>query len=300
MCRFVFYKGPPITIASLLTEPSRSLIKQSIASTESEEPLNGDGFGVAWYAPQLSHEPAAFRAVTPAWNNMNLLDLARVTRTPTMLAHVRAATRGQPVTELNCHPFTAGRYAFMHNGDIGGFQHIRRELLATLSDRAFASIKGSTDSETLFAIFLDQVWKLPEIQTGLMIADALRAAVRSLEGLQREKCVKEFNYLNISLTNGEQSVALRYTNDEAKNASSLHVHTGRRYVCRGGICRMIGPAEGEGAVIISSEVLSDDPGWQMVPVNHLVTVSKLRTVEVLPADIVPAESDMKGQRVNSN
>src|SRR3954471_18211514 len=98
MCRFVLYQGVPLTIASLVTDPSHSIINQSVKSLESDEPLNGDGFGVAWYTPELSLRPAVFRSVSPAWSNMNLLDLGRVTRSSCILAHVRAATRGIPVT----------------------------------------------------------------------------------------------------------------------------------------------------------------------------------------------------------
>ena len=53
MCRFTLYLGDPIRLASLVTEPRRSLIRQSFASEEREEPLNGDGFGIAWYVPEM-------------------------------------------------------------------------------------------------------------------------------------------------------------------------------------------------------------------------------------------------------
>ena len=92
MCRFVLYLGQEIGVDSLVTEPKNSIIHQSYHSHEREEPLNGDGFGVAWYVPGHD-EPALFRNVTPAWNDINLLHLARVTRTRCVLAHVRAATR---------------------------------------------------------------------------------------------------------------------------------------------------------------------------------------------------------------
>ncbi|MEM9490023.1 MAG: class II glutamine amidotransferase, partial [Myxococcota bacterium] len=115
MCRFVIYLGPPIPLSHLTTLPTHSLIHQSYKAREREEPLNGDGFGVAWYAPELSPEPALFRDVTPAWNNENLRCLAQVTRSRTILAHVRAATQGS-VLQTNCHPFSAGPLAFMHNG----------------------------------------------------------------------------------------------------------------------------------------------------------------------------------------
>ena len=98
MCRFALYLGSPILVSALVTEPTHSIIKQSFKSREREEPLNGDGFGIAWCAPEICDEPAIFKDVTPAWNNVNLANLARVTRTSCLLAHVRAATPELPVT----------------------------------------------------------------------------------------------------------------------------------------------------------------------------------------------------------
>ena len=50
-------------------------------------------------------EPAVFRSITPAWNNRNLQNLARVVASDCILAHVRAATQSSGVNEANCHPF---------------------------------------------------------------------------------------------------------------------------------------------------------------------------------------------------
>ena len=109
MCRFALYLGSPIRVSSLITEPINSIIHQSYYSREREEPLNGDGFGFAWYVPEITNEPALFRDVSPAWSNANLRHLARVTRTPCLFAHVRAASPGFPVSHLNCHPFSGDR-----------------------------------------------------------------------------------------------------------------------------------------------------------------------------------------------
>jgi predicted glutamine amidotransferase len=38
-------------------------------------------------------------------------------------------------------------------------------------------------------------------------------------------------------------------------------------------------------VIVSSERLSDDPGWEKVPRNHLVMVGKDRRVEMRPLEV---------------
>ena len=101
MCRFVLYLGPPIRLGALITEPTHSLIHQSLKSEERAEPLNGDGFGVAWYGPESGAMPARFRSVTPAWSNENLKDIARVVESGCILAHVRAASRGHTAGEAN-------------------------------------------------------------------------------------------------------------------------------------------------------------------------------------------------------
>ena len=140
MCRFVLYLGPRARLSSLIVDPGHSLIRQSVHSREREEPLNGDGFGVGWYAKDLSVEPAVFRSITPAWNNRNLQNLARVVASDCVLAHVRAATQSSGVNEANCHPFRWRRYLCMHNGDIGDFRLVRRKLLASVCDEAFANV----------------------------------------------------------------------------------------------------------------------------------------------------------------
>lgn len=157
MCRFTMYLGPPVRLSTLLVEPAHSLIHQSYHAEERAEPLNGDGFGVGWYAPDLEERPGLFRSVSPAWNNRNLGSLSRVVCSPCVLAHVRAATKGMEVSESNCHPFEHGRYLFMHNGSVGSFTQLRRPLLASLSDRAFQLLRGSTDTEHLFAVFVDEL-----------------------------------------------------------------------------------------------------------------------------------------------
>ena len=280
MCRFVFYLGTPIALGSLLTEPANSLIHQSFHSHERDEPLNGDGFGVAWYVPG-HEEPARFRSVTPAWSNQNLRDIARVTSSGCVLAHVRAATRSLQVSEANCHPFRRGRYAFMHNGDFGGFDALRRPLLAALSDEGFAGIGGTTDSEHFFAVLGDELARAAPREPAAMAAAFRRAVDRILE-LRARHAPSEHIYLNAVLADGRSAVACRFTTDDPANADSLYRHCGRRYACEEGVCRMV-HARGRGeAAIVSSEPLSEDGGWEAVPVNHLVLLEGSEVTAVEP------------------
>ncbi len=285
MCRFVLYHGSEITISSLVTVPSNSLIHQSFDNQERAEPLNGDGFGIAWYRPELSNAPALFRAISPAWNDQNLRHLARVTRSRSILAHVRAATPGLPVSQLNCHPFSWGPFAFMHNGYIGGFRQIRRRLLELLSDQAFSLIAGSTDSEVLFALFVDRYREQGSGGRIERMARALIAAIGQVERLRKEAGVREGSELNLALSDGVTAVATRFASDEIERAPSLYVQLGERWVCEGRDCRMLDPDGGRGAVIVASEKLSDDPGWEPVPPNQLVVIEEDLTVGLLPIEL---------------
>lgn len=283
MCRFVAYLGPRISLASLLTEPRNSLIRQSTHAAERDEPLNGDGFGLAWYDPQVRDEPGIFRSTTPAWANENLRDLADMVSTGCLLAHVRAASPASSVIDVNCHPFRSGRYAFMHNGDVGGFSSMRRALLNGLSDTSFRMIRGGTDSEHVFAKFLDQLPSRLERLEASVIASCLCATVAQVTELVRQHAPGEESCLNLAVTDGESLVACRFTDEEDDEGESLYVHSGRRYECEDGVCRMIEPKpDGSSAVIVSSERLSDDDGWRPIPRNHVVMVDAAHRVRLEP------------------
>ncbi len=271
MCRFAMYLGPEVTLSALFVEPSHSLIRQSTHAREREEPVNGDGFGVAWYAPAFSDEPAVFKSISPAWNDHNLLELSRVTASGCVLAHVRAATLSLEVSRSNCHPFVEGPYAFMHNGTIGGFRQIRRAMLGVMSDEAFASIRGTTDSEHLFGLVLDRLGGSGG-ESAAELARAMQGAVNETLALLADLAVELPSTLNLALSNGVSAAACRFTTEPSHRAESLYVHRGERYVCRGGACWMDGSGEGDGAVLVASERLSDDPGWTVIPVGSVALV----------------------------
>ncbi len=284
MCRFVLYRGPALRLSTLVTEPTNSLIRQSFHSREQEDPVNGDGFGLAWYAPEVHDEPALFRSVTPAWNNQNLLELARVVRSSLVFAHVRAATKHGGQSEANCHPFRSGRHVFMHNGDVGDFAHLRRPLLESLSDPAFDTIAGTTDSEHVFGLVVDELAKAKGKGADRLSA-ALQRAIARVQALSEKYGSGKPSYLNMALSDGEFAVACRFTNHEGYDGESLFVHTGRLYVCDGNVCRMLAPERGHGCVLVSSEPLSDDQGWNMMPRNSLVRVGERGDAEVAPLSL---------------
>lgn len=273
MCRFTFYLGPAIRLSALLIEPSHSLIRQSTHSREREEPLNGDGFGVGWYAHGLSSEPAVFRSITPAWNNRNLQALARVVTSDCVFAHVRAATRSSGVTESNCHPFRFRQYLCMHNGDIGEFGRLRRRVLASVGDEAFGNVFGSTDSEHFFALVIDELLALedstPDAAERLSLA--LDRAIARVMALAQDLGITEASYLNVAITDGHHAAVSRFA--AGGPPVSLYYYVGHLYPRDPDPCGE--PLDDRAlALTVSSERLTPDPGWQPVPPNHILTLRR--------------------------
>jgi ergothioneine biosynthesis protein EgtC len=271
MCRFTLYLGPPIRLDSLLIEPSHSLILQSFRSSEREEPLNGDGFGVGWYAPELGEQPALFRSITPAWNNANLRSLAGVVASPCVLAHVRAASAGMAVAEANCHPFQRDRYLFMHNGHIGSFRGVRRHLLASLCEEAFHLIQGSTDSEHLFAVFMDELMNA-NAEDPHALAVSLNRAVWRVVDLVEELGGAHPSYLNLAVADGRRAAACRFASDPRRPPETLYLIEREIYrpVAEDSPGRRAD--ERARALVVSSERLTEDPTWRVIEPNHMVSL----------------------------
>ena len=282
MCRFVFYRGAPIRLSSLVTEPAHSIIHQSYHSNERAEPLNGDGFGISWYAPKISNRPVIFKDISPAWNNQNLTNLAPVIRSPCIVAHVRAATPGLPVSQLNCHPFSWGRFSFAHNGEIGGFRKIRRKIQSRLSEEAFDMLKGSTDSEHLFALFASKYDRMSKKSKLEAMASALSEAIATVESVKRQSGVIAVSTLNLVLTDGDLAVITRYVSPGEEEPHSLYLHIGAAYECVNGVCRMRNGSDLGNTVLVASEPLSRDSGWSRVSANSMLLVNKELSVEERP------------------
>ena len=273
MCRFTLYMGEPIRLSSLLLEPEHSLIRQSTHAREREEPLNGDGFGVGWYATDPRLEPAVFRSISPAWNNRNLVNLSRVVSSGCILAHVRAATESSGVNEANCHPFRFRSHLFMHNGDVGQFRKVRRHMLASVRDEAFENVYGSTDSEHVFALVIDEMLRAPTwVEPSERMAGALQAAIRRVVELVDKHGQGEPSYLNCALSDGRNAVVSRFSNDPKETPESLYYYSGAIYPSLDGrVAR---------SVLVSSERLTEDDAWREIPPNHMVIVREGRDPEL--------------------
>lgn len=245
MCRWAAYLGQEVFLEDIVTVPCHSLVAQSHCAQEAKTATNGDGFGIAWYAGRA--EPGLYRDILPAWSDPNLKSLCRQIRSGLFLAHVRASTGGT-TSRANCHPFVSGHWSFMHNGQIEGFEKLRRALENSISDDLYDQMEGTTDSELFFLIMLD------EGLAGDPQGATARATQRVIDAARRggiEPALK----LTAAFADGDTLHAVRYATDGA--APTLYV-----------------AETGQGRCIVSEPFDREDAHWQAVPPASFVTVTR--------------------------
>ena len=247
MCRWLAYAGRPRYLEELVAKPSHSLIAQSQNAVEAKVPINGDGFGLGWYDSRP--EPGLFREVLPAWSDSNLRSMAAQIRSPLFFAHVRAST-GTESIRPNCHPFASGRWLFMHNGQIGGYEQIRRRIESLLPDARYAERAGTTDSELLFLLLLAQ--GLEDDPIG-----AIGRMLAQVEATMAEAGIAKPLRFTAAASDGKRIYAIRHASD--RRPPSLYWQQ-----------------RAQGFVIVSEPLETDETDWQVVPPEQVLIVERDR------------------------
>jgi predicted glutamine amidotransferase len=263
MCRWNAYLGQPLLIGELLYRTKHGLIDESLHSRMGAETTNGDGFGVGWYGIADRTVPARYRSVNPAWNDVNLRELADHIESPLFLAHIRAAI-GSPVQQTNCHPFRHGRWLFVHNGMIGGFQALHRDLLLAVDPSLFDGIAGSADSEVLLHLALSFGLEADPLS-------GMERAVGFVEEKARERGVENAVQMTVGISDGERVWAVRYSSAHESRSLFLSEDVDALRRLHPDNPRLQQLTEGDRVVV--SEPLADLPGaWIEVPESTAVVL----------------------------
>ncbi|NQW30168.1 MAG: class II glutamine amidotransferase [Ignavibacteria bacterium] len=276
MCRFIAYIGPPVLADDLLYKPQFSLITaQSMNAGEMSVSVNGDGFGIGWFDPRLDNEPCVFRSIKPGWSDQNLKLLAKKIYSPCIFAHVRAASPGITVEEVNSHPFWCGKLMFMHNGMLSGFKQMRRRMLRLLNDTAYDAIQGSTDSEHLFGLFLNHIEDPHGHVSCEEMVHAMQQMFKDLNSLMVEHEIKQHSYLNFAVSNGTSLIAVRYTTNPNVQPSSLYYMHGKEYHCNDDVCMMEPTYSKPSAIVVASEPFTTRRSdWMKIERNSMMVVDE--------------------------
>lgn len=229
---------------------------------------NPDGWGVGWYKngkPQVEKEPIS------AADSTKVQRINKSMMSDVFISHVRKATNGD-ATEENCHPFLSGQWLFAHNGSID-----RSTLLDKLEASYRQALKGCTDSEVYFQ------WILQNIDIEGSVESGIKTSLKAVRKLSHTG-------LNFILTDGQTLYCYR---ESSKNQSYYTLY----YLERDP--NNYGPAtfrseelgtilhskalNGEKAVLVCSEELTEEENWKLIPLKNLLIIPsdlKVRLMEV--------------------
>ena len=283
MCRWMAWFGQPVLIEELVFKTQHGIVDQSLHARMGAEPTNGDGFGLGWYGG--GEGPGVYRSVAPAWSDENLREIAAHVESPLFFTHVRAAI-GSPVQQTNCHPFRHGPWLFVHNGYIGDFPALRRELMMVLNPHRFSEVHGSTDTEVVFHVALAFGLEHDPIH-------ALEQTVWFVENTAHRLGVAPMVQATFGVSDGETLWAVRYaTTGTARSLfASAEVDAIHRLYPEHARLERLGPDDR----LIVSEPVADLPGvWEEIPPGTAVTVRRGGVLEqrpFVPRRITSAEAE---------
>jgi predicted glutamine amidotransferase len=131
-------------------------------------------------------------------------------RADVLLGHVRQATVGVLRTE-NTHPFRYRQWLFAQTGTVSEFERVRERLIESVPEFLRGGIRGETDAEVVFHVFLSFLHDAGLLGEAPIEAPLVRNAIRStlavVDGMTAE-LGKDAAELNIMISNGELVVAI--------------------------------------------------------------------------------------------
>ncbi|PYC80834.1 ergothioneine biosynthesis protein EgtC [Streptomyces tateyamensis] len=250
MCRHLAYLGEPVSPAEVIVEPPYGLYRQSWAPRlQRHGTVNADGFGLGWFAPG-DPVPARYRRAVPIWADENLLDLARVLRTPALLAAVRSATAGTSAEQSAAAPYAGDGWLFSHNGALAGWPSALGTLAELLAPADLLTLEARCDSALVWALLRRR------LRAGQEVGGALADTVAEVADRTSAR-------LNLLVTDG-RVIAATVWGDTLFHRLEL----GR-------------------SVLVASEPGDDGPGWTPVP-DRSVVLATPDAVTVRPLDLTTA------------
>jgi predicted glutamine amidotransferase len=226
-------------------------------SLQAQSHRNVDGAGLGFFGP--AGEPVLDKQPEPAFSDPEFIREARQAESSSFVAHVRWATAGGR-TVRNTHPFVMDGRVMAHNGGFGELAQLDTEL------GSYARlVLGDTDSERYFAL----ITKETDAHGGDVGAGITAAASWIAERLP-------VSALNTIVARPGELWALRYPGqhalhilerpaDPGPGEPGLHVRSATSSV-------HVPELDRAASVIIASEQLDGESGWQMLAPGELVHV----------------------------
>ena len=165
-----------------------------------------DGVGIGYY---VNAEPLLSKRPTPDEGELTCYRFAKGIHSDALMMHVRLSP-GEAWKVENTHPFRFRNWIFAHTGAIAGFEGVSTKLFFSLPGHLQRNIRGNTDSEVAFHIFLDVLGRKRPVDASDVrlseVADALVKTVAILEDATKSAGPSGMNFIAM---NGQIMAGIR-------------------------------------------------------------------------------------------
>jgi glutamine amidotransferase len=292
VCRVLAYLGEPVSLGHVLYETDSSLVRQSYRPRMMETFLNLAGFGlVAWDPCSVrAEDPFSYRTTTLPGFDPNLRSLAAKLAPTSMIAHIRGVTDSgdETVAETNLHPFRFrdSPIALAHNGHLREFARMRYDLVAHIRPEVAQRIRGTTDSEWIYALVLSHLADPYGPVETRELADAAAQALRVLREIRGRHGIDTSSPVNLFLATDRALVVTRFSFDYGWYPDkdtlletdlpycSLWYTIGGTYVEREGSSAMTASETPRSLLIASEPLTLDTSTWLEVPEYSMIEATR--------------------------
>jgi len=201
MARMFGFIGNRADLGALVLASSAEVLRVRRAP---DQPL---GWGIGFYQ---AGEVLLRRRPLDDREEIDLAEAADDVRADVLLGHVRLASVGALRTE-NTHPFRYRSWLWAQTGTILGFDRLRARLLEAQPEFLRRNVRGETDSELFFYLFLSFLHDAGHLEAAHASVEAISAALRaSIALVDRLSAEEGFgpNSGDILVSNGERMLAV--------------------------------------------------------------------------------------------
>lgn len=219
-------------------------------------------------------------------------DLVKDLRADVLVAHVRAPSVGSLRTE-NTHPFRYRQWLFAHTGTIPAFPRLSGRLRDSLPQFLERDIRGDTDSEVLFHLFLSFLHDAGTLDRPDTSPAQVRDALRSTFSVVEQLCAEEGQRpapSNVLVACSEHILAVHGAHGDGKADAPAMAY--RRYAARSELERLFGDSElgrlrvsdlGSARLsVVASDFEDDRPpsGWTRLEPRSIATFSRTEAPQI--------------------
>lgn len=189
---------------------------------------------------------------------------------------------------------------WMHNGGLGGWKHIKRRLGSLLADKWYLGVKGGTDSEWAFALFLNTLEQSGHDPSACppggfgptVLREVMKKTIAQIneltdsipQSILQNEDVDTRSLLNFAVTDGHSVICTRYISSSKDEAASLYYSSGTQWVTRTSSpddrqYQMDRKDKGGDIVLVASEPLTFERGKNVTPFDARVFNWKILTFD---------------------